>query len=179
MTHERRKVAVTGANGFLGSNLVIRLREEGHDVASIARDTDPDEAAAALADSDFVFHLAGANRPSDDGEFLGSNRDYTAWVAGAIAAGGRKPLLVYSSSAKATEESAYGRANAPGNKSFSTWQRPVRRPCRSGGSRTFAASGPSQLQFGCRDLLPQCGAWDRRFRSTTRKHRSRCCTSTI
>ena len=101
-------IAVTGAGGFLGSNLVLRLKEEGHKVSPITRESDCDVAERELAAADIIFHLAGANRCMDESEYLRSNRDYTAFVANAAAEGRRKPLIVYSSSAKAVEETAYG-----------------------------------------------------------------------
>jgi len=109
-----RKVAVTGAKGFLGSNLLLRLQEQGYDVAAISRDTDPAEAKAQLAAADVIFHVAGVNRCADDDKYFASNRDYTAWVANAAAEGGRKPLVIYSSSIKAAEKSAYGRSKCAG-----------------------------------------------------------------
>jgi UDP-2-acetamido-2,6-beta-L-arabino-hexul-4-ose reductase len=114
MTPDSTKVAVTGAKGFLGSNLVLRLKEQGYDVAGIGRDTDLAEARASLAGADVVFHLAGANRCADDEEYFASNRDYSAWVASAVAEGGGKPLLVYSSSIKAIDDTAYGRSKRAG-----------------------------------------------------------------
>ena len=114
MTRDRERVAVTGARGFLGSNLVLRLKEQGYDVAAIARDTDPAQARAQLGAADVIFHLAGANRCADDEEYFASNRDYSAWVTSAVADGGRKPLLVYSSSIKAVDETPYGRSKRAG-----------------------------------------------------------------
>lgn len=114
MTPDRSKVAVTGANGFLGSNLILRLREQDYAVTAIARDTDLAEARAALGGADLIFHLAGANRCADDEEYFASNRDYSAFVASAVAEGGRKPLVVHSSSIKAADETAYGRSKRAG-----------------------------------------------------------------
>lgn len=114
MTPDRTKVAVTGAKGFLGSNLVLRLKERGYDVAAIARDSDPAEARARLAAADVVFHVAGANRCADDEEYFVSNRDYSAWVASAVVEGRRKPLLVYSSSIRAADDTPYGRSKRAG-----------------------------------------------------------------
>jgi len=114
MTFEPRKIAVTGAKGFLGTNLVLRLNEEGHCVRPIARDSDLEEAESALAEADVIFHLAGANRPDDKTEYLRSNRDYSAWVADVVAESGRKPLIVHSSSAKALDETEYGRSKRAG-----------------------------------------------------------------
>jgi UDP-2-acetamido-2,6-beta-L-arabino-hexul-4-ose reductase len=109
MSSEPPSIVVTGAAGFIGANLMLRLRELGHEPRAIVRDTPAAEAEAALAGADILFHLAGANRASDD-ELMRSNRDYTRTLADAVARGGRRPLIVHSGSAKALEDSAYGRS---------------------------------------------------------------------
>lgn len=114
MKAERPTVAITGANGFIGRNLRVRLGELDYPVLPITRDIPPDEAWRALGASDIVFHLAGVNRPDDPGDFLRGNRDYTASVADAIAAGGRRPLLIMASSQKAVEDTPYGASKLAG-----------------------------------------------------------------
>jgi len=109
MRHERLRVAVTGAKGFIGSNLVLRLRECGHEVSPIIRESDPGEAEQAIATADTIFHIAGINRPEDESEFR-ANAENAAWLAEAVARSGRNPLIVFSSSIKAEEDSAYGRS---------------------------------------------------------------------
>ena len=109
MNIEPRTVAVTGANGFIGSNLVVRLREAGHRVDSIGRGAAEGDVREKLAEADVVFHLAGCNRSDERNDFDRDNAGFSELVAGAIAAGGNRPLLVYSSSAKAGEDSDYGR----------------------------------------------------------------------
>ena len=109
MRSELAVVAVTGAAGFIGRNLVVRLEELGHEVHAITRGNPREEAEAALAGADVVFHLAGAVRPSDPEEFARSV-GFARTVAGAISGGGRRPLVVYASSRKAGEHSPYGRA---------------------------------------------------------------------
>lgn len=107
MRSERPTIAVTGAGGFIGRNLVVRLRELGAEALPIARETPADEAWAALGAAEVVFHLAGACRPQDPAEFERTNA-YAAWVAEAIEAGGRSPLTNYCSSTRADEDTAYG-----------------------------------------------------------------------
>jgi UDP-2-acetamido-2,6-beta-L-arabino-hexul-4-ose reductase len=118
MNIERQAVAVTGANGFIGSNLVLRLEELGHDVRPITRDTATEDAEANLAVANVIFHLAGANRPQEDSEYLRVNRDYSCWVADLIAKAGRAPLVVYSSSTKALDKSEYGRSKRAGEQAL-------------------------------------------------------------
>lgn len=110
MSSEPANIAVTGAAGFLGTNLLLRLSEQGHAPRAITRQTPAEEARSSLAEADVVFHLAGANRPSNQDEFLSSNRDYSHWVADAVARGGRRPLVIHSGSAKALDDSPYGRS---------------------------------------------------------------------
>jgi UDP-2-acetamido-2,6-beta-L-arabino-hexul-4-ose reductase len=110
MSFERATIAVTGAAGFVGSNLVVRLGEMDHAAAAIARSTPAEEAEAVIGRADIVFHLAGANRTQDEADYQRSNRDYTRWVAEAVAKGGRKPLIVHSGSTKALDDTDYGRS---------------------------------------------------------------------
>jgi UDP-2-acetamido-2,6-beta-L-arabino-hexul-4-ose reductase len=102
-------IAVTGAAGFIGRNLVVRLEELGFQVRGITRDTSSDEAAEALASADVVFHLAGAVRPSDPEEFA-RTADFAGFVSESIAKGGRRPLVVLSSSRKASDRTDYARS---------------------------------------------------------------------
>ena len=142
MSFEPPIVAVTGAAGFVGSNLLLRLTEQGHQVRPILRDTPDDQVDAALGEADVVFHLAGANRPIDDDDYLRSNRDYSRRVADAVARGGRKPLLIHSGSGKALDDTPYGRSKraseevllelaASGDATVSIWRPAVRSLFRS------------------------------------------------
>lgn len=135
MSFERPIVAVTGAAGFVGNNLLLRLTEQGHQVRPILRDTPDDQVEAALGEADIVFHLAGANRPVDDDDYLRSNRDYSRRVAEAVARGERKPLLIHSGSGKALDDTPYGRSKraaeevllelaASGDATVSIWRLP-------------------------------------------------------
>ncbi len=108
-------VAVTGALGFIGRNLIVRLNEHGYITRSIDRQTPRDEVCSALAESDFVFHLAGVNRPADPVEFMVSNRDYTAFVADAIAASDKQPLVVCSSTVETETHKEYCRSKRAGD----------------------------------------------------------------
>jgi len=114
MTSDVRTVTVTGANGFVGRNLCLRLAEAGHEAIRIVRETPADALRAALARSDVVFHLAGENRPRDSAAFMRVNRDFAAQVADGIAACTRHPLVIVASSVRVEVDDEYGRSKRAG-----------------------------------------------------------------
>jgi UDP-2-acetamido-2,6-beta-L-arabino-hexul-4-ose reductase len=118
MSSEAGAVTITGADGFIGRNLRLRLAEHGRAAIPIARDSSLAELRDALAKSDVVFHLAGANRPRDPAEFTAVNRDFTALLAKEIAAAERRPLVIYASSARAAGDDDYGQSKRAGEEAL-------------------------------------------------------------
>lgn len=103
------RIVVTGASGFVGRNLTIRLRELGcKDISEITRSTSIGEFEAVLAAADFVFHLAGTNRPKDAGEFATGNQGSTQLLCDTLRNLSRPVPIVYASSIQATLDNPYG-----------------------------------------------------------------------
>lgn len=103
------KVLITGANGFVGQNLKLRLREiSSVEVVSFTRDQDIGELSTLILDADFIFHLAGVNRPQDPSEFVSGNVDLTRELCRAIADSGRFIPVLYTSSIQADLDNPYG-----------------------------------------------------------------------
>ena len=103
------KVLVTGANGFLGQNLRLHLSERKDVVvAPFTRDNSFSELSALLRDVDFIFHLAGVNRPEDPSEFMMGNTDLTRELCKVIIASGRTIPVIYTSSIQASQNNPYG-----------------------------------------------------------------------
>jgi UDP-2-acetamido-2,6-beta-L-arabino-hexul-4-ose reductase len=104
-------IVITGADGFIGKNLSIRLRELGHvEITGITRSTSSAAAEAAFVAADFVFHLAGVNRPLDPKDFETGNADLTERICALLAASGRRAGFVLSSSTQAALENPYGQS---------------------------------------------------------------------
>ncbi|MHC8315357.1 UDP-2-acetamido-2,6-beta-L-arabino-hexul-4-ose reductase [Pseudomonas sp. LB3P31] len=103
------KVLITGANGFVGKNLIAHLRErEDVEVLRFCREDNIASLHSLVSEVDFVFHLAGVNRPRDVEEFKIGNADLTQALCAAVAASGRKIPLLYTSSIQAESANAYG-----------------------------------------------------------------------
>ena len=111
------RALITGASGFVGSNLAQCLRARGWDVRGMVRSTLRNEqlaalgvevvqgtlhdaacVAAAVRDVDFVFHVAGRTAALRANQFVYDNVDGTRAVAQACAAQQRMPTMVFVSS---------------------------------------------------------------------------------
>ncbi|MBN1777196.1 MAG: NAD-dependent epimerase/dehydratase family protein [Clostridiales bacterium] len=102
---------ITGANGFIGRNLRAALQQSDHRLLLIDVSSSAAEFARAANDADFVFHLAGVNRPDNDAEFRTGNADLTEKLVEALEKGKRPPVLI-SSSTQAALQNPYGVSKA-------------------------------------------------------------------
>lgn len=107
------RVLITGADGFIGKNLCLRLAEHNDlDIVCFTRRNAKHELPLLLQGVDFVFHLAGINRPQNPEEFIDGNSELTRVLAAEIAAiaanTGRKIPVVLTSSIHAAAETPYG-----------------------------------------------------------------------
>lgn len=109
------KVLITGADGFVGKNLQLHLAERKDiQVVCFTRSHDVAQLPTLLQGVDFVFHLAGANRPQDPQEFVTGNVDLTQALCQAVCAvagrSGKKVPIVYTSSIQAERDNPYGQS---------------------------------------------------------------------
>ncbi|MDA7723372.1 NAD-dependent epimerase/dehydratase family protein [Pseudomonadales bacterium] len=103
------KVLITGAHGFIGKNLGVHLAERKEiDLVEFGRDDAVDSLSKKLVDVDFVFHLAGVNRPKHIEEFTSGNSNLTATLCQAIIDSKRKIPVIYTSSVQAALDNPYG-----------------------------------------------------------------------
>ncbi|PSU33170.1 UDP-2-acetamido-2,6-beta-L-arabino-hexul-4-ose reductase [Photobacterium lutimaris] len=106
-------IVVTGAKGFIGKNLCVMLSEKGYDsVKYIDKDTSKNEIEHALDTADFVYHLAGINRPIDESEFTEGNANFTEFVLNRLKSNDRNTPVMLSSSIQANLDNAYGASKA-------------------------------------------------------------------
>lgn len=103
------KILVTGSNGFIGSNLIVTLKESGYEVFTHDRSNTMDELATNIKKSDFVVHLAGVNRSTESDDFYIGNVDLTKSILDLLKKHNEIPLLI-SSSIQAGNESDYGQS---------------------------------------------------------------------
>jgi UDP-2-acetamido-2,6-beta-L-arabino-hexul-4-ose reductase len=107
------RVLITGADGFIGKNLKLHLAaRKDVQVVCFTRGDDVAQLPALLCEVDFVFHLAGINRPKNPAEFVAGNVDLTRALCQAVGAAaastGKKIPVVYTSSTQADRDNAYG-----------------------------------------------------------------------
>ena len=117
------KILVTGAKGFVGKNLCEQLKNNKEEV--FAYDVDTPEAMLEewCAQADFVFNLAGVNRPQNDAEFKKGNVEFAERLLGALKRHGNKCPVMLASSQQASLEgrfgnSEYGRSKKAGEELF-------------------------------------------------------------
>lgn len=80
-------ILITSADGFIGKNLQLHLGERKDvRVLSFTRGDDVAQLPVLLNGVDFVFHLAGVNRPQDPAEFVSGNVDLTQALCQALGA---------------------------------------------------------------------------------------------
>lgn len=104
-----KTVLITGSEGFVGKNLRVTLQHH-EDVRVLCFDVqdEPEALFTYLDQADFVFHLAGVNRPLTPEEFTTGNVGLTEQICDYLARDGRKIPLAITSSTQASFDNPYG-----------------------------------------------------------------------
>ncbi|SEN84147.1 UDP-2-acetamido-2,6-beta-L-arabino-hexul-4-ose reductase [Brachymonas denitrificans] len=106
------RVLITGSDGFIGKNLQLILSpRQDVEVRCFDRSHSLQQLPEMLEGVDFVFHLAGVNRPQDPAEFASGNTDLTATLCQAVATqaeAGKRIPVIYTSSIQAAQTNPYG-----------------------------------------------------------------------
>ena len=128
------KILVTGAKGFVGRNLCAQLKNirdgkaRGYGVAveevfEYDLESTPEELERWCAEADFVFNLAGVNRPKDQAEFMSGNFGFASTLLSSLRRQGNRCPVMLASSQQASltgrfGNSEYGRSKKAGEDLF-------------------------------------------------------------
>ena len=154
------KILITGAKGFVGRNLCANLRniQEGKDrrfpdlnieeIYEYDIDTDPSLLDGFCANADFVFNLAGVNRPQNQEEFMQGNFGFASTLLDTLKKHGNKCPVMLSSSQQASltgrfGNSEYGRSKKAGEDLFLDYSNEV-------GAKVFVYRFPNLFGKWCR-----------------------------
>nr|WP_309098430.1 capsular polysaccharide biosynthesis protein CapF [Fredinandcohnia onubensis] len=108
-------ILVTGAKGFLGKNLIAELRNKGYnDIFEFTRESDPSLLETYTKECNFVFHLAGVNRPQDENEFMEGNFGFTSQLLELLKKNDNKAPVLITSSIQAEKDNPYGKSKKAG-----------------------------------------------------------------
>lgn len=103
------KILVTGAQGFMGKNLIAELKNRGYtDIYECGKDIDASMFDEYCKESDFVFHLAGVNRPKDPSEYMDGNFGSTSVLLNNLRKHGNESPVMLASSTQAELHNPYG-----------------------------------------------------------------------
>jgi len=103
-------VLVTGSNGFIGKNLIVRLNELDIQVATYTRKNSTQDLEELIKGADCIVHLAGENRPKDEKDFDVVNVGLTASICDVVRSSGKNIPIILASSAQAEINNAYGKS---------------------------------------------------------------------
>jgi len=105
------RVLVTGAQGFIGKNLITHLNENNDfTIVPFTRNDSTDSLPNLIEQVDTVIHLAGENRPNDIAEFDIVNSGLTKILCEEIRKSGKKITLILASSIQSNLENPYGQS---------------------------------------------------------------------
>lgn len=122
-------ILVTGANGFIGKNLIASLQQETeYNILSVTRETNSAELTEFVKEADFIFHLAGVNRPKEDKEFFEGNAGFTERLINEVVNIGNKVPILITSSIQAENETSYGQSKKAGEELIKSYGREMQVP---------------------------------------------------
>ena len=113
------KILITGAKGFIGKNLVVELKNKGYnDLLLFDTDTNINELDSYCESADFVFHLAGVNRPENPQEFMEGNFGFTSVLLDTLRKHNNTCPVMLASSVQAELSNPYGESKKAGEELF-------------------------------------------------------------
>ena len=108
-------ILVTGSKGFIGKNLVTELKNRKYsEIYEYDQDTNPILLDEYCKKADFVFHLAGVNRPKEQSEFMEGNFGFTSDLINSLKKHKNTCPVMISSSIQAELNNLYGKSKKAG-----------------------------------------------------------------
>lgn len=108
-------ILVTGAKGFIGKNLICELKNRKYEnIFEFDIDTDMSLLDEYTKECDFVFHLAGVNRPKNPEEFMKGNFGFTTVLLNKLKEHNNKAPILITSSIQAEKDNPYGLSKKAG-----------------------------------------------------------------
>lgn len=105
----KMRILITGAKGFIGKNLIAELKNRSYtEIYEYGRDTNPALLDDFCKKADFVFHLAGINRPNNPSEFMEGNFRFTSTLLETLKKHNNTCPVLISSSIQASLDNPYG-----------------------------------------------------------------------
>lgn len=109
------KILVTGSKGFIGKNLISELTNRGYtEIYSYDKNSDSSSLENYCKNADFIFHLAGVNRPKNESEFMEGNFDLTSNILKLLKKHNNKCPIMLPSSIQAELSNPYGKSKKAG-----------------------------------------------------------------
>lgn len=122
------KILITGAKGFIGKNLIAEfynikekktnrypnIDPDTLEILPFDVDTDPSLLETYTQECDFVFHLAGVNRPKDPAEYKTGNFSFTSTLLDLLKKANNKAPVMLASSIQAALDNPYGTSKKAG-----------------------------------------------------------------
>ncbi|WP_426350437.1 capsular polysaccharide biosynthesis protein CapF [Alloiococcus sp. CFN-8] len=109
------KILITGAKGFIGKNLIAELKNRKYlDILEYDIDTNQLLLEEYCQEADFIFHLAGVNRPKEQSEYMEGNFGFTSILLDKLKEHKNNCPIMISSSIQAEQDNPYGKSKKAG-----------------------------------------------------------------
>ncbi|RLL85224.1 capsular polysaccharide biosynthesis protein CapF [Petrotoga sp. Shatin.DS.tank11.9.2.9.3] len=109
------KILVTGSKGFVGKNLVLELKNSGYEeIYEYDIDTPKEKLDEYTKNCEFIFHLAGVNRPKDPNDFMKGNYGFALELLEKLKKNHNKSPILLTSSIQAELDNPYGKSKKAG-----------------------------------------------------------------
>ena len=103
------RVLVTGSEGFIGKNLIVRLNEMNILYDVFNRKNSTKDLPKLIKRCNFIVHLAGENRPNNDSDYDNVNVGLTKLICDEIRKSDKNIPLIFSSSTQVNTKNLYGK----------------------------------------------------------------------